>query len=82
MALVRALPVFTSDGLLYVSKLSKPNHYNPSLDHSSSQEDPLPVFRIFLFFLQLHLCHMEVPSLGAELELQIQLMSQPWQHWI
>ena len=33
-------------------------------------------------FLWPHLLHMEVPSLGLELELQLWPVSQPQQHWI
>ena len=34
----------------------------------------------FVFFLLLHLWHMEVPGLGTELELQLRPMPQPQQH--
>ena len=37
---------------------------------------------IFIFFLRLHLWHMEVPRLGVKLELQLRPRSQPQQHWI
>ena len=54
MTQVNVLPVFTSYGLVYVSKHSKPNHYNTCLDFSSSQDLPLLIFHIFIYFLQLH----------------------------
>ena len=34
------------------------------------------------FFLRLYLRHMEVPRLGAESELQLQVAPQPQQHYI
>ena len=42
----------------------------------------LSICLFFFFLLQLHLQNMEFPRLGGELELQLQPMPQPRQHWI
>ena len=47
----------------------------------------LPKWALYIFFSNIlflwpHLCHMEVPRLGVESELQLQPTLQPWQHWI
>ena len=37
---------------------------------------------LYFFFLGPHLWHVEVPRLGVELELQLQLLATPQQHQI
>ena len=52
---------------------------NPIPHHGArTQKD----FFFFFFFLGPYLQQMEVPRLGAELELQLKPMPQPWQHRI
>ena len=50
---------------------------------SSGTSRPLVLGSFFFSFLfRLHLQHMEVPRPGAESELQLQTMPQPWQRQI
>ena len=66
---------------LSIPGLRRGSETNSHRDVYDGQSQVLP-FRgifLFLFFLWLHLQHMEVPRLGVKLELQLRLMPQAWQ---
>ena len=52
------------------------------MSHGSEKKIEMYIAFFFLFFLRLHLHHMEVPGPGIKSELQLQSTPQPWHHWI